>query len=1201
MSPNTTPNEDLLLRTAHPASRVRRGARHCSSLSDRARAVACFALLASVLLASTSGAAPTHTYLGQFSVPGARSLAVNDTTGNVLAATESAAGEGEIDQYDAGGSPLNFSGLGSNQIAITGGSFLSGVDLAVDNSQGLTQGNIYYVAPFQRKLFGFHPDGTALANFPVDLPEGTWGGVAVAPNGHIWVAELSAGLIHEYAPDGTALSGVVADQYPARLSIDTAGALYVVKETVPNRSGMTVVRHPPDGLGGFGSPTVIGEENDVAVAADPTSVYVSYDVPGDQSVKQYTPAGAFVAYLVPPPNNYRAMSIAVNQANGKIYAFDVRQFVVKIYGPISSVPSVTTEVATGVTDTAGSLHGTVNPNGSTVTKCQFEWGPTNSYGHTTACVESVGSGERDVPVHADLTGLTPGTVYHYRLVATNNSGTTEGSDVTFNVQGPPVVSSLPPFEIARTEAVVGARVNPGFMPTTYHVEYGMSTEYGQSTPESQPLSVADNSYHTVSTRIAGLAPETTYHFRVVAVNAYGTATGENVAFTTFTAPSPVGACANEARREAQSAVNLPDCRAYEMVSPPDKQGNDVNWGAGTAAIDGNRFLFLSKGSFAGQPTSLAAEDTPYLVTRHSTGWETEGIALPNGSISFGHDGYRGFNPDMSKGVIGWEEGTRFGTHDPLAHPGFNIYMRDSETGSFELLNGRTRQISNEDGFVWGSTDFGKLALETRFPLVPGTPCQAENTECAWEWDHGVVRLASVLPDGEPAHGRVGGSGGSTCNTEHAMSDDGSRLFFTTESGQPQLYARENGETTTLISGSERTLPGGVSGGSVYYQSAEAGHGNRVFFTTRNSLVDADTNETLDLYMYDYSKPVGHRLTLISASQNPETESAQVHGNGFSTEECGGVAAVSEDARRVYFAADNQIVVGAPTAPGPKLYLWDDSDGSPQLKYIATLNNNERDRRVWAAPSVDSLGSGIPRQARWSRDGRYLAFLSTASLTGFENEGEQEIYRYDAVSGSLDCLTCLGGAVARHGEVAFEAVKAEWIKQVNHLPQNVSDSGQVFFETSRPLVLSDSNGQSDAYEYDGQLHLLSRGTGGSSSSFIDATPTGSDAFILTRDQLVGWDKDDKLDVYDARVEGGFSEPGSVSAACGGEACLPAAVAPNDATPSSFTFSGAGNAHPVPVTHRCNRSQVRVRGVCRKRKPVHRKKRRKSARHTTRRHG
>jgi len=108
-------------------------------------------------------------------------------------------------------------------------------------------------------------------------------------------------------------------------------------------------------------------------------------------------------------------------------------------------PSATTNAATNITATAATLNGTVNPNGATVSSCQFQWGTTTNYGNTTACAQTVGSGTSGVSVSASLTALTQDTTYHYRIVATNAGGTSDGTDRTFaTCTNPPTVTGVSP-------------------------------------------------------------------------------------------------------------------------------------------------------------------------------------------------------------------------------------------------------------------------------------------------------------------------------------------------------------------------------------------------------------------------------------------------------------------------------------------------------------------------------------------------------------------------------------------------------------------------------------------------------------------------------------------------------------------------------------------------------------------------------------
>jgi hypothetical protein len=675
-------------------------------------------------------------------------------------------------------------------------------------------------------------------------------------------------------------------------------------------------------------------------------------------------------------------------------------------------------------------------------------------------------------------------------------------------------------------------------------------------------------------------------------------------------------------------VPLPDNRAYEQVSPVDKAGNDVAQFGAMAATDGGGLLFMSFGPFAGAQSALGADGLFYLANRGAGNWSTTSIMPPGGLLTVAENGYMGFLPDLSKGIIRWREDQLNGTVDPNApitsEPFSNsLYMRDSGSGAFQLLNGTLASLGpgpSAAGFVWGSSDFTHLAISSGNGLTADSPCDGTGGDlelCAYESVDGSPRIASVLPDGTPVQGAVGARVFQG-NFEHAMSDDGARLFFTSppENGSAvgKLYARENGTSTTLVSASERTLPGGVTGQNIDYQSAEAAHGDKVLFATEDTLVDADTNAARDLYLYDFGKPAGERLTLVSEDTNPaapdgaEIERGYPRANGGN----GGLMGASEDLHRVYFVAKNQIVAGEPEGPGPKLYLWEDTGGSSEVTFIGALKRPGEveglglgeERSEYGDLFDWTAGSVVPRegmrQARFSADGRYLVFPSFAQLTDFDTGGRNEIYRYDAVTKRLDCASCSADAFPAGGTVELSSY-GYITAPVNHLLNNVSASGQVFFQTTRGLVPRDSNGKMDVYEYDGALHLISQGTGDADSAFLDATPSGSDVFFATRDRLVGWDEDPNYDVYDARVGGGLPEPPPGPPPCEGDSCQPAPVAPNDPTPASSTFNGAGNVRTASA--RCGAGKVRTKGKCRKKNHAkrHAKTQHKATRPTTRSHG
>src|SRR5208283_2993697 len=208
-------------------------------------------------------------------------------------------------------------------------------------------------------------------------------------------------------------------------------------------------------------------------------------------------------------------------------------------------PTVVTKAATSVTQTTATLTATVNPNGGNVTKCEFEYGETISYGKTASCTSLPGSGTSPVAVSAAITGLTANTTYHFRISATNTIGTSKGSDETFKtppaVTAPAVVTKAA-SPIAQTTATLNATVNPdGGEVTKCEFEYGTTVSYG-STASCTSLPGSGTSPVAVSAVITGLTANTTYHFRISATNTIGTSKGSDETFKTppaVTAPAVV--------------------------------------------------------------------------------------------------------------------------------------------------------------------------------------------------------------------------------------------------------------------------------------------------------------------------------------------------------------------------------------------------------------------------------------------------------------------------------------------------------------------------------------------------------------------------------------------------------------------------------------------------------------------------------------
>jgi hypothetical protein len=204
-------------------------------------------------------------------------------------------------------------------------------------------------------------------------------------------------------------------------------------------------------------------------------------------------------------------------------------------------PAATTGVATNVTTSSATVAGTVNPN-EIQTSYSFQYGTTTAYGLQTDAV-TVAAGTDTQAVERVLTGLRSGTLYHYRLIATNTAGTTVGADATFTTTGSPPPAATPPTVTTRSATAIGtttatlrAGVNPRNAQTTYWFEFGLTAAYGaRTTTGTLP---AGNSTRSVSGRLTGLEPGKTYHYRVVAQSQNGLTVGGDRTFTTRAASTP---------------------------------------------------------------------------------------------------------------------------------------------------------------------------------------------------------------------------------------------------------------------------------------------------------------------------------------------------------------------------------------------------------------------------------------------------------------------------------------------------------------------------------------------------------------------------------------------------------------------------------------------------------------------------------------
>ena len=254
----------------------------------------------------------------------------------------------------------------------------------------------------------------------------------------------------------------------------------------------------------------------------------------------------------------------------------------------SGPPVVTTAAASAVTGTTATLNGIVNANGDPTT-VNFEYGLTTAYGTTVPGVPATVSGTTDTPVSASISGLVPGTTYHYRATGTNANGTTDGVDMTFTTLPVlPVAVTTGATLVTSVSATLNGTVNAGGASTTVTFEYGLNTSYGTVVP-GVPGTVTGNTVTPVSAAVAGLLPNTTYHYRVNGVNSAGTTYGNDMTFFASDCPmpgvpgpiaGPVTVCGNSPGN-VYSIAPVIYAVSYVWAVPP---GAVITAGAGTNTI-----------------------------------------------------------------------------------------------------------------------------------------------------------------------------------------------------------------------------------------------------------------------------------------------------------------------------------------------------------------------------------------------------------------------------------------------------------------------------------------------------------------------------------------------------------------------------------------------------------------------------------------
>ncbi len=761
-------------------------------------------------------------------------------------------------------------------------------------------------------------------------------------------------------------------------------------------------------------------------------------------------------------------------------------------GPVLIPADVTIDPVTTFTGTTAHLSGKIDPGAA-----QSDPG-FNVHWHfecEPACVElSNGGGGSFVDdgvehtVQVDAT-VEPNTPYTIKLVAENAGGSISDETTFQTSKAVPLAVTLPAFAIeGGTKALVGGQVNPRNDATTYWVEYGTTTAYGQKFPLT-PASAGSGKVAQYATQeVTGLTPSTVYHFKLVAKNSAGQGEGLDMNFETPPAEAPSQNCSNATLRTENNSNALPECRAYEQVTPVDKNGYDagINSVGGapfyTAGQAGGALAFESFGAFG--DTVAAPFLNSFLSTRSASGWKTHNLGVPLEPQPFTQfSAVTGLSANLDSVVL----------HVPRALPQApgaasgeeNDYLMDPASDTLTTL-----LAGDNGGFLTATPDFKTILVHSPRVLAPGGIEGGINSQNIYEWHEGQYTLASVLPGGTPAP-EGGILPGSSKPWMPSISDDGSRMLW--ENGfAGTLYLREGGESYEIFEG----------GLAQFYVGASADLAH-IFFTSEFKLTPDATNGVIQIYRYDASSK---QLTLIT---HLVAGAVGVYG----------VGPVSRDGDYMYFLAQGQYVAGEGSVNEKNLYAWHDGE----ISLIAT------------EPSGEAI-SFAHDSYRVSANGKLFSFTARTRLTNYDNtdttldEGEQprsdeEVYEYNAELHRLTCVSCNPSGERPSGSPGGPDASSSFPSPPERLGSvwqpGVRDDGKIFFNTRDALVPEDVNSKTDIYEWvGGRVYLISGGSDGDVSFLASSSNSGDDLYIATRQQLVASDNDGNFDVYDARVGGGF---------------------------------------------------------------------------------
>jgi DNA-binding beta-propeller fold protein YncE/Tol biopolymer transport system component len=1039
----------------------------------------CVVVMGLVLGGASALALNTHMFSGSFGGSGASAfsgptgVAVNDETGNVYVVDE---GHNRVEEFDSTGSTL----LGGFD-GVSAGHALSGPEgIAVDNSTNPldpSRGDVYVVDTGHRVVDKFTAAGAYVGQLTETTGGATFGGlrgVAVDPNGVVWVYQASA----EIDNFSDALSNEYLSQRPSAIERTAPGFAVDGEDNLYVNWGEGIMK-----LNSSGEKLIqaLDGEPSKAVAVNTTSGEVFID--NESTIAAFDSTGGFRARFG-AGSFTGSRGVAVNQSSNTVYVTDFTANVVDVF-VVAVVPDVSTGAATGVQATSVTLNGTVNPDGIPVTSCVFEYGSDTSYGQSAPCEQSPGSGASAVAVSAELTGLREASTYHYRLRAANANGANPGEDRTFITPGRPRIDGQSSEGITQTSAIVAAQVNPHELATTYHFEYGTSTSYGTSIPVPDGSLSAGNEDQTISVELTGLQAGTVYHYRAVAVNSLGIATGSDATFTTeppvrIVSASATGVSASSATLQAQ--INP---RGYDTTYHFE-YGTDTAYGASVPVPDGDIGSGVSDVSVSQHLTGLVANTTYHyrvwahnalgtaIGSDHTFIYSTGGAGLPDNRA------YEMVTPSSKNGAF--VNDFLMGARPSFSGDGSRIILTSTQ-GFGGAGSGTGDRFVEGEPFEFTRTSGGWVTT----PLAPPASQLELNTYWAANADTGSVVLSGPVGPGAPEEYYVNRAGGPLVDVGHPVlmsiftrdasnsSVDLSHFLYTDAAGQPVEYAGAG--LVGAAGGSQPSLVG-VSGGagstdllSVCGTRPErlSADGRRVIFSAGPCSGGSGANAGVALAASGlYERIDGSRTVAVSQRWPVDCASSACQSSPPSNAE---FVDASSDGSRVFFQSAQQLTDRAAQGSN-NLYVYD-FNAAVGANLIAV-----------SAGDTSGVGPGLQGVMAISPDGSHVYFVARGVLSAGANGQGQS-----AVAGADNLYVYERDAAYPGGRTVFIATLPEtdfeeWASSSfsNGSARVTPDGRFLVFVSSGDLTVDDTSvtGAEQVFRYDalaGQLVRVSIGERG----------------------------------------------------------------------------------------------------------------------------